>query len=69
MNAKVGDVLKFVNDDAADHAVMVPTKGHGLGLGTQKAGEARTYTVMKPGTFEVERVLHSHMMMTVMVAK
>jgi len=69
VTAKVGDVLKFVNNDSVDHAVFVPTKGHGLDLGPQKPGEARTYKVMKPGTFEVECVPHGHMMLTVTVAK
>lgn len=69
VEAKVGDVLRFVNDDGADHAVFVPTKGHGLDLGAQKPGEARTYTVRKPGSFDVECVQHGHMAMSVNVTR
>ncbi len=68
VQAKVGDVLVFDNDDDdTSHVVFVPTVGHGVDLGTQKSGEQRRMTLRRPGRFEVECVLHEHMKMTVEV--
>ncbi len=65
--ARVGDTLRFVNDDNEAHNVFVPTVGHAFDLGKQETGESRTITIGKPGRFEVECVIHSHMLMTVEV--
>lgn len=67
--ARVGDVLRFVNDDAVDHVVFVPTQGFGVDFGTQKPGTAVELPLGKPGTFEVECVIHPHMRATVTVVR
>jgi len=67
IRAARGDVIRFVNDDAVDHAVFVPTVGFGLDLGTQEPGSEKTLPLLKSGTFEVECVFHDHMLLTVHV--
>lgn len=67
LTAQVGDTIRFVNDDAADHVVFVPTAGHAVDLGAQEPGTEKTLALMKPGTFEVECVNHDHMLLTVEV--
>jgi plastocyanin len=67
ITAKVGDSIRFVNDDTADHVVFVPTVGHAIDLGGQKPGEAREMKLMKTGKFEVECANHDHMLLTVEV--
>jgi plastocyanin len=67
LNARVGDVIKFKNDDTETHAVFVPTKGFGVNLGTQKANETAELVLSKAGTFDVECVLHEDMHMRVVV--
>jgi plastocyanin len=69
VEAKVGDVLRFVNDDRVDHDVFVPTRGFGVDLGVQKPGTQSELTLGKPGTFEVECVFHPHMLATVRVGR
>lgn len=63
--AKVGDTLRFVNDDSEAHNVFVPTVGYAFDLGKQEPDESRTITLGKPGRFDVECVIHGHMLMTV----
>lgn len=64
-----GDTIRFVNDDGFDHNVFVPTASHALDLGAQEPGEERTLVLRTPGTFDVECVIHSHMLMTVEVSE
>ena len=67
LTARVGDTIRFVNDDTADHVVFVPTAGHAVDLGAQEPGTEKTLTLMTPGAFEVECVNHDHMLLTVEV--
>ena len=67
MNASVGDTIRFVNDDGADHNVFVPTASHALDLGKQEPGSELVLTLRAPGTFQVECVFHSHMHLKVEV--
>jgi plastocyanin len=67
IQAKVGDVIRFVNDDSADHEVLVPTKGFGVDLGVQKPGQATELPLTRKGRFEVECVIHPHMLLKVEV--
>lgn len=68
LSAKVGDTVRFVNDDTADHAVFVPTIGKAFDLGRQKAGEQKVYKLGQPGRLEVECVNHGRMQMVVEVS-
>jgi plastocyanin len=67
LQARVGDVIRFVNEDADWHAVFVPTAGFALDLGRQEQGEETVLTLTRPGTFEVECIHHMSMLMTVQV--
>jgi plastocyanin len=62
-----GDSIRFVNDDDLAHEVFVPTVGFALDLGKQEPGEEKAITLAKDGSFEVECVFHSHMLLTVTV--
>lgn len=68
LTARVGDTIRFVNDDGTDHGVFVPTVGHAIDLGTQKPEEERELTLLKPGNFDVECTFHEHMILKVEVA-
>jgi plastocyanin len=67
LTAQVGDAIRFVNDDVGNHVVFVPTAGHAVDLGAQEPGTEKTLPLMKAGRFEVECVIHDHMLMTVEV--
>lgn len=67
LTAAVGDTVRFVNDDALAHNVFVPTALHALDLGSQDPDTEKTLLLTAPGRFEVECVLHDHMLMTVEV--
>jgi plastocyanin len=67
VEAKVGDVIRFVNDDADWHEVFVPTADFALDLGKQEQGTETTLTLTRPGTFEVECVHHLPMLLAVEV--
>jgi plastocyanin len=69
ITARVGDVLRFVNDDAVDHVVFVPTRGFGVDFGTQRPGTTTELRLGKPGSFEVECVIHPHMRAQVTVVR
>ncbi|WEX74020.1 cupredoxin domain-containing protein [Sinorhizobium numidicum] len=67
IKAAVGDTIRFVNDDAAKHNVFVPTAGYALDLGAQEPGQEKVLSVHKVGRFEVECVIHPHMLTVVEV--
>jgi plastocyanin len=68
LDAKVGDTVRFVNEDADWHNVFVPTAAFALDLGKQEQGAETILTLTRPGTFEVECVQHLPMLLTVEVA-
>jgi plastocyanin len=61
LRLKVGDTIRFINDDNVDHNVFVPTKGFSVDIGKQEPGKELTLSVVKAGKFDVECVLHQHM--------
>jgi plastocyanin len=67
IDARVGDSLRFVNDDDQIHAVFVPTRGHATDLGNQPAGQTRELVLGAAGRFEVECVPHAQMKLLVTV--
>jgi plastocyanin len=67
ITARIGDSIRFANDDTVDHVVFVPTVGHAIDLGGQKPGEARDMKLMKAGRFEVECANHDHMLLAIEV--
>jgi plastocyanin len=68
ISARVGDVIRFVNDDASEHNVFVPTIGHAVDLGVQDAGTTTELALSRPGRFDVECVIHAGMLTSVEVA-
>lgn len=67
VEARVGDTLRFANDDGMEHNVFVPTAGFGIDLGKQEPGTERVMTLGKAGAFEVECVFHPDMLTRVVV--
>ena len=67
ITAAVGDTIRFVNDDGADHNVFVPTATHALDLVTQEPGTEAQLVLRTPGKFDVECVFHSNMLLEVEV--
>ncbi len=67
ISARVGDTVRFVNEDAVDHAVFIPTIGHGVDLGTTKPGAANVLVLRRAGRIEVECVQRGHMGLLIMV--
>jgi len=67
--AKVGDTIRFSNDDTETHNVFVPTADHAFDLGKQEPGQTKAIRLGKPGRFEVECVIHGHMSMIVEVTR
>jgi plastocyanin len=69
INARVGDTIRFENDDTEIHIVYVPTFGHGINLGGPRPSQSVEMRLGKAGTFRVECVPHANMLVTVNVAR
>ena len=67
VDARVGDTLRFVNDDTETHAVFVPTRGFARDLGKQRPAETREILLLVAGRFTVECVPHADMNLVVQV--
>jgi plastocyanin len=67
IEAKVGDMLVFVNDDTEAHDVFVPTVGFATDLGKQDPGKETRLPLLKAGTFEIECVFHQAMLTRITV--
>jgi plastocyanin len=69
INARVGDTIRFENDDTENHVVYVPTFGHGINLGGPRAGQSVVMQLGKQGSFRVECVPHANMLVNVHVTR
>lgn len=69
LKVKVGDSVKFVNDDPFSHNVFSLSDAKSFDLGTYPKGGAKSVTLDKPGVVEVECAIHPDMRMTIEVAK
>lgn len=69
VKAKVGDKVTFKNDDDFAHNVFSLSSVQEFDLGSYKKGEARTVTLSKEGTIEVECAIHPEMKMKIEVSK
>lgn len=69
LKIKLGDSVKFVNEDAFSHNVfsLSPTKG--FDLGSYPQGGAKSVTFDKAGLVEVECAIHPDMTLTIEVEK
>ena len=69
VKAKVGDKVTFKNDDDFAHNVFSLSSVQEFDLGSYKKGEARSVTLAKEGTIEVECAIHPEMKMKIEVSK
>jgi plastocyanin len=66
---KVGDTVKFQNDDPFSHNVFSLSDAKSFDLGSYGKGGAKNVVFDKPGTVEIECAVHPDMKMVVEVAK
>jgi plastocyanin len=66
---KVGDSVKFVNEDPFAHNVFSLSDAKSFDLGSHGQGASRSVTFDKPGTVEIECAVHPDMKMVVEVQK
>ena len=65
---KPGDSIKFVNDDATQHNVLISGPQEQVrNSGVQDPGEAAAFQFDKAGTYQVECGIHPKMKMSVVV--
>lgn len=69
LQIKVGDTVNFVNDDNTAHNVYSDSPTNHFELGMYRKGQVRKVVFDKPGTVEVECLIHPGMKMTVDVTK
>jgi len=69
LKVKVGDSVKFVNEDPFSHNVFSLSAVKSFDLGSYPQGGAKSVTFDKPGTVEVECAIHPEMTLTIEVEK
>ena len=67
LTVKVGDSVKFVNEDSFAHNVFSLSAAKSFDLGSFGNGGTKTVTFDKPGKIEVECAVHPDMRMDVEV--
>ena len=65
---KVGDTVKFKNEDSFAHNVLSLSDAKPFDLGSYPKGQTKTVTFDKPGKLEIECAIHPTMKMTIEVA-
>jgi plastocyanin len=68
LKIKVGDSIKFVNDDGFAHNVFSLSTAKSFDTGSFGSGQARSVSFDKPGKVEVECAVHPDMRLDVEVA-
>jgi plastocyanin len=69
LSLKVGDSIKFVNEDPFPHNVFSLSDTKSFDLGSYGQGGAKNVVFDKPGTVEIECAVHPDMKLTVEVQK
>ena len=69
ITVKVGDSVKFVNEDGYSHNVFSLSEAKTFDLGSMAQGGDRSVTFDKPGTVEIECAVHTDMRMVIEVTK
>ena len=69
LSVKVGDSVKFLNEDPFSHNVFSLSDAKSFDLGSYGMGAAKSITFDKAGTIEVECAVHPDMKMIVEVSK
>ncbi len=67
LTIKVGDTVKFSNDDSFSHNVFSLSDAKNFDSGPTPAGQSRSVTFDKPGKVEVECAVHPDMQMVIEV--
>lgn len=67
MTVKVGDTVKFVNEDSFAHNVFSLSAAKSFDLGSFGNGGSKSVTFDKPGKIEVECAVHPDMRMDIEV--
>lgn len=67
LDIKIGDTVKFVNDDKRRHNVYSRTEGHEFNVRKQKPGEANSRKFDKAGKIAVKCAIHPKMRLTINV--
>jgi len=69
LSIKLGDAVKFVNEDPFSHNVFSLSDAKSFDLGSYGQGGAKSITFDKPGTIEVECAVHPDMKLVIEVSK
>jgi len=69
LSLKVGDAVKFVNEDPFPHNVFSLSDTKSFDLGSYGQGASKAVVFDKPGTVEIECAVHPDMKMIVEVQK
>lgn len=69
LQIKVGDTVKFTNQDPVIHNLLSLSDVKPFDLTSSFPGQSKTVTFDRPGTWEVECGFHPHMRMTVEVTR
>lgn len=69
LRVKVGDSVKFINEDPFSHNVFSLSDPKNFDLGSYPQGGAKSVTFDKAGTIEVECAIHPDMAMVIEVEK
>jgi plastocyanin len=69
LKVKVGDTVKFVNNDPFFHNIYSLSETKTFDLGSYPKGQWRKVTFDQPGMVEVECAIHPAMKLTVEVVK
>ena len=67
LKVKVGDTVRFTNEDSFFHNVFSLSPSKTFDLGSYPKGEFRDVVFDKPGKIEVECAIHPSMRMTIEV--
>lgn len=69
LKVKVGDTIKFTNQDPFYHNIFSLSEVKSFDLGSFKKGKSRTVTFDKAGKVEIECAIHPEMHMLVEVTE
>ena len=67
LEIKVGDVVKFTNEDPFFHNVFSLSENKSFDLGSYEKGKSREVKFDKPGVVDVECAIHPRMHMQILV--
>ena len=69
LKIKVGDSVKFANEDPFSHNIFSLSPSKSFDLGSYPQGGSKSVTFDKPGMIEVECAIHPEMTLTIEVEK